>query len=60
MEERCDQFPNCDDFSDEANCKLVVLPENYVIDYAPFTVNHTGAVLKVEVLVKVYKFSILG
>ena len=37
MEERCDQFPNCGDFSDEANCKLVVLPDNYVKDYAPCT-----------------------
>ena len=53
MEERCDQFPNCDDFSDEADCKLVVLPENYVIDYAPFTVDNEEELVKVQVLVKV-------
>lgn len=50
---RCDQFPNCEDFSDEANCKLVVLPENYVIDYAPFTVNESGKLMKVQVQIKV-------
>ena len=53
MEERCDQFPNCQDFSDEANCKLVVLPENYVPDYAPFTVLENGDLKKVDVLLKV-------
>ena len=53
MAERCDQFPNCDDFSDEANCRLVVLPENYVPDYAPFTVDDKGDLLKVKVLIKV-------
>ena len=53
MEERCDQFPNCEDFSDEANCKLVVLPDNYVKDYAPFTVDQMGELKKVTVLIKV-------
>ena len=50
---RCDQFPNCEDFSDEANCKLVVLPANYVIDYAPFTVDERGELMKVQVQIKV-------
>merc|ERR1711892_1249493 len=59
MEERCDQFPNCEDFSDEANCQLVVLPENYVKDYAPFTVNEDGQLQKVSVLIKVDLISIL-
>ena len=53
MEERCDQFPNCPDFSDEDECGLVVLPENYVIDYAPFTVNGSGFLKKVQVKIKV-------
>ena len=53
MEERCDQFPNCEDFSDERNCKLVVLPDNYVIDYAPFTVNDTGYLVEAPVKIKV-------
>ena len=53
MEERCDQFPNCGDFSDEANCHLVVLPQNYVPDYAPFTVLDSGDLKKVAVLIKV-------
>ena len=53
MEERCDQFPNCEDFSDEADCKLVVLPDNYVLDYAPFTVDQRRDLVKVSVLIKV-------
>ena len=53
MEERCDQFPNCADFSDEANCQLVVTPENYVTDYAPFFVNAAGRLVKVAVKIKV-------
>ena len=53
MEQRCDQFPNCADFSDEENCKLVVLPENYVKDYAPFEVDELGHLKKVQVLIKV-------
>ena len=53
MEERCDQFPHCSDFSDENECQLVVLPENYVVDYAPFTVNDLGFLEKVPVQIKV-------
>ena len=53
MEERCDQFPHCPDFSDENECQLVVLPENYVVDYAPFTVNDLGLLEKVQVKIKV-------
>ena len=53
MEERCDQFPNCDDFSDETDCNLIILPDNYVIDYAPFTVNASGTLIKVPVKIKV-------
>ena len=53
MEERCDQFQNCEDFSDEDGCKLVSLPENYIIDYVPFTVDKTGNLVKVPVRVKV-------
>lgn len=50
---RCDQFPHCDDFSDEENCMLVVIPENYVTDYAPFTVDMEGNLVKVQVKIKV-------
>ena len=53
MEERCDQFPNCEDFSDESSCQLVVLPKTYVQDYAPFTVLDSGLLKKVEVFLKV-------
>ena len=59
MEERCDQFPNCQDFSDEANCQLVVRPDNYVADYAPFVVNDDGDLVKVGVKIKMDLISIL-
>ena len=55
MEERCDQFPNCEDFSDESSCQLVVLPQNYVPDYAPFTVLDNGDLRKVAVSMKVWR-----
>ena len=55
MEERCDQFPNCEDFSDESSCQLVGLPQTYVKDYAPFTVLDSGLIKKVEVFIKVSK-----
>ena len=29
MEERCDQLPNCRDESDEDNCQLLILKNNY-------------------------------
>ena len=49
MEERCDQFPN------ESSCQLVVLPQNYVPDYAPFTVLDNGDLRKVAVSMKVWR-----
>ena len=58
MEERCDQFPNCEDFSDESSCQLVVLPQTYVQDYAPFSVLESGLLNKVEVFIKVSKVTI--
>ena len=50
MEERCDQFPN------ESSCQLVVLPQNYVPDYAPFTILNNGDMRKVVVSMKVQRF----
>ena len=58
MEERCDQFPNCEDFSDESSCQLVVLPQTYVPDYAPFTVLESGILKKVEVFIKVCRVTV--
>ena len=34
---------------------LVVIPENYVTDYAPFTVDMEGNLVKVQVKIKVIK-----
>ena len=59
MEKRCDQFPNCNDFSDEDDCSLVVQPGNYVPDYAPFTVNEEGVLLKVRVFIAIDLIKIL-
>ena len=82
MERRCDQFPDCADFSDEeslllyffiflymfpntqykpqiqktipqANCQLVVMGDNYLPDYIPFTVHPEKGLIKAPVQIKV-------
>ena len=53
MDKRCDQFPNCEDFSDERGCKLVILPESYVKDFTPFTLDELGDIAKVNISIKV-------
>ena len=37
MEQRCDQAPNCKDKSDEVNCRLLVMEDNYNKKIAPFS-----------------------
>ena len=59
MEKRCDQFPNCEDFSDEDGCSLVVQPANYAPDYAPFTVTEEGLLVKVKVNITIDLIKIL-
>ena len=39
MSKRCDQTANCEDKSDEKNCKLIIIEENYNKNIAPFIVN---------------------
>ena len=39
MEERCDQIMDCEDKSDEDNCKLIVFEDNYNNKVPPFTVD---------------------
>ena len=39
MNQRCDQTAHCEDSSDEKNCKLVLMEENYNKNIAPFSVN---------------------
>ena len=69
MDRRCDQFPNCGDFSDEeirlfqiligslnivqANCQLVVKGNNYIPDYAPFAVDKQGKLIRTELQIRV-------
>ena len=53
MDKRCDQFPNCNDFSDENNCNLITLGEGYVKDFTPFTLNAEGKILKMMLFVSV-------
>ena len=39
MSKRCDQTAHCEDKSDEKNCKLVIIEDNYNKNIAPFTVD---------------------
>ena len=48
------------DFSDEANCRQVIINENYVKDFAPLKSDETGAYERTEVLVNIDLISILG
>ena len=50
---RCDQYPDCEDYSDEALCWLVGKPKNYEKDFAPFTQSANGSLEKVPVEMRV-------
>ena len=39
MNERCDQIVQCDDKSDEKNCKLLVFEDSYNKKVPPFNIN---------------------
>ena len=39
MDERCDQIMDCNDESDEENCRLIVFKNNYNNKVPPFTIN---------------------
>ena len=51
---RCDQYPDCEDYSDEALCWLVGKPKNYEKDFAPFTQSGNGSLEKVPVEIRVF------
>ena len=59
MDKRCDQFPNCEDFSDENNCKLIVASESYVKDFVPFTLDEKENIAKTNVTIDVELIAIL-
>ena len=61
MEERCDQIMDCEDKSDEDNCKLIVFEDNYNDKVPPFTVNKTDkSVIAVKVNVSTSLMNILA
>jgi hypothetical protein len=60
MDERCDQFPNCADSSDEANCHLVVKLDTYVSYDAPFTIDQDKKLVKVPVQIGIDLIRILS
>ena len=39
IEERCDQTPNCNDKSDELDCRKIVIEDNYNKKIPPFGFN---------------------
>ena len=60
MDQRCDQFPDCKDSSDEKGCQLVVLNEGYNKDVAPFSMTNAGKIIQVEVNVSIKLFKVVG
>ena len=45
MEERCNQIINCKDESDEVDCRLIVLKNNYNKKVPPFNINEKDQAL---------------
>ena len=52
ISKRCNSVNDCNDWSDEKECNLVVFPKSYFIDFAPFSVDN-DRISKVDVEVSV-------
>ena len=59
MEERCDQVPDCEDKSDELNCKILALEKGYNQRVPPVT-KISGNVKQVEVNVSLILFKVVA
>ena len=59
MDQRCDQFPDCKDSSDEKGCQLVVLNEGYNKDVPPLSMTNSGQKIPVEVNVSIRLFKVV-
>ena len=61
MDERCDQIMDCNDESDEDNCRLIVFKDNYNSKVPPFTINKVDkSVVPVKVQVSTSLMNILA
>ena len=60
MEQRCNNIADCPDLSDEIDCSILALGEDYISDFAPVTVDKDYEVAKVPVNVSVEILEILG
>ena len=61
MEERCDQFSDCDDESDEVDCNILVFKNNYNKRIPPVTSSNTmkRTMVPVQVNISITLFKIL-
>ena len=53
MEERCDLVPDCRDQSDEKNCQLVILNDNYDKNFPPIDRARDGGIIPREVNISI-------
>ena len=57
MDLRCDQAPNCNDGSDEQNCKMLIMNENYnkkiaplIVDSSTFEIHPTNVLVSLNIV----------
>ena len=59
IETRCDQTPNCKDQSDENNCNMLIVKDNYKKKISPFKFDQTIGVIPANVNVSLEIYSLL-
>ena len=60
LDQRCNNIADCPDLSDEVECTIVSLGEDYMRDYAPVSVDQEYEIIKVPVNVSVDILEILS
>ena len=60
MSKRCDQTPNCNDESDEKNCRIIIMKSSYNQNIAPFTVDKNQEIVPLVINISAKVIDILS